>query len=238
MTTQTPLLKQHQDQQNSTIDSSIIEGDVSIPEESKQQEGDSSYLSFIKGSTLDRIYEKSDETCTTCTNSDIVASCNNHNEKQQYNNQRMCNSLERTDDSCNFTQACEVRCHELPTMFALPFMGTSSPSNAEYEGLPYDSCNAMGGSCDQMFSVQSNRSCEYCFSKAFKCKKNCERPELYFSRRKPPFASDEGRDAKGYKIIATSASSPTITAKNGSNRKEVPRREGSWMSSLFVVNAE
>lgn len=165
--------------------------------------------------------EADTETLTNETNSltnhgeQLVPVGQNVNDVYIGSNQNMC-QVECNDPSelCSTeTYGLTNRCDPL---FALsPF--TQDDSATSCQGLnavlQYESCDVIGGSCDQMFAVQKVQLCEYCKGRN-KCREGCERPQLYFARKRPPFGDKSyGKDNHRTDDIVESTSNSNVTKK-------------------------
>lgn len=126
----------------------------------------------------------------------------------------VCKSCNEPLEMCA-AQSCEIYSHRCDPLFALsPFSSDDDSRTCQGFGsvLQYQNCDVIGGSCDQMFTVQNMQVCEYCRSADGRCRIGCEKPSLYFARRRPPFASEEGYGKNGYRI-ENKSSIDTLTNK-------------------------
>ena len=162
------------------------------------------------------------------SSSEQVTAAKNHSQINHF-----CKSCNEPFEMC-LTQGCGLYSHRCDPLFALSaFSSDDNTRTCQGFGsvLQYQNCDVIGASCDQMFTVQNMQVCEYCRSADGKCRIGCEKPVLYFARRRPPFASDEGYGKNGYRI---DNNPPTLSNKSSSkDRSEEPsthplERQGSW----------
>jgi len=105
-----------------------------------------------------------------------------------------------------YQDGCSIDANRCDPLFSLSPFNDDRDSSVCHLGLPYNnSCN--GGTCEEMFTVDEKQVCEYCkVDKSSPCRSWCERPHLYFARRRPAFGNGDGYDkTTGFRILKCSA---------------------------------